>query len=146
MNSEFRKITKIARVTSQFVTKKQGKLGLNENERLALHYVRHHKGCSQRNVSDELCIDKALVTRICTKLIQNGWIEKKESELDHRAYQLYALPKAEEEKNEITSLETLFYEEITKELSQEEKEAFLIILDKIYLKSKQERKSNYENM
>jgi DNA-binding MarR family transcriptional regulator len=58
--------------------------------------LKHNPGISQNEISRKLNVDKAMSARSVKKLIELGYIRKKENTQDIRAYELYITKKAEE--------------------------------------------------
>lgn len=141
-----RKITKIARVAQRFAAQVSPNTGLGESESELLHFVRHHAGCTQGEARAWLNVDKAAVTRMVTRLETKGFLRREGSETDKRAKCLYALEKAEDAKGAAVSMETRFYEWLVEDISAESMQPFLEVLDRLYQKSKQERRANFANV
>ena len=57
---------------------------------------------------------------------------------------MFATDKAEELKVSKTAIESLFYEWLLDELSDDEKQAFCNTLDKLYWRSKNERRDDFQ--
>lgn len=140
MDERYRYITKIAR-NLELSKRKRGPGSFSSTEEMAIHLIRHNKGISQERLSSLLGVDKALVTRIIRKLVDDGYVERRQSESDKRAYELYPTEKAQELKDEMVSFEDCYYEEALSVLTDEEREEFLSLLSKVYVKSKSLRKS-----
>ena len=58
----------------------------------------------------------------------------------------YPTEKAQALKQSRTSIEATFYDWLLEDLNQEEKETFLITLDKMYAKSKKESRAHFPNV
>lgn len=65
---------------------------------------------------------------------------------DGRSQLLYATEKAENLKNSKASIESIFYEWLLAELPEDEKEAFCSTLDKLYWRSKTERRAGFKEL
>jgi len=146
MDSTQRKITKIAREAMRFTSKvlKDSGLGLSEYE--FIHCVRHNPGISQEGLREKLGLDKAAVARRAANLEKKGFIIRKPDPKDGRGKQLFATEQANEVKNSKVSVEAFFYEWLLEEITGEERDAFLSVLDRIYWKSKNERRVQFENL
>ena len=59
---------------------------------------------------------------------------------------MFATDKAEELKVSKTAIESLFYEWLLDELSDDEKQAFCNTLDKLYWRSKNERRDDFQHL
>lgn len=146
MDATNRQITKIAREAMRFtgtVLKNSG-IGLSEYE--FIHCVRRHPGISQEGVRAELSLDKAAVARRAVNLERKGFLIRRQDPKDGRSKQLFATEKGNEVKDAKASVESFFYEWLLADLCDSEKENFLIVLDKIYWKSKNERRLDFINL
>lgn len=65
---------------------------------------------------------------------------------DKRSQLLYATSKAEQLKNSKASLEAIFYEWLLENLDEKKKETFLEVLNEIYLKSKEQRHEDFQEV
>lgn len=146
MDATQRKITKIAREATRFTSKilKDTGLGLSEYE--FIHCVRHNPGISQEGVREKLGLDKAAVARRAANLERKGFILRKPDPNDGRGKQLFATERANTVKNSKVVVEAFFYEWLMEEISGDEREIFLSVLDRIYWKSKNERRADFENL
>ncbi|MEG2192351.1 MAG: MarR family transcriptional regulator [Oscillospiraceae bacterium] len=146
MENSKRKITKIAREVSRFTSLvlKNSELGASEYE--TVHCIRHNPGINQDLLAKKLNLDKSAVARQAQSLEKKGYITRKIDPKDGRAKQLFATEKAQSVKNSRVNVENLFYDWLFSELSQEEKEEFFPLLDRLYMKSKNERRINFENL
>lgn len=140
MDERHRYITKISRNLDLYKRKNKEMDDFSSSEEMSLHLIRHNKGISQERLSKLLGLDKALITRIVKKLIDQGLVDRKRSQKDKRAYELYPTDKAESFKKDIVDLEDNYYRSVFSVFSDEEKEQFLSLLTKVYTKSKQIRK------
>lgn len=136
---KIRYITKIAR-NLELYKRKNIKNDMNYSMELTLHIIRHNHGITQEEVSESLSLDKALITRIVKKLIDDGLVVREVHPKDKRAYMLFPTPKAEELKKEIVNYEEEYYKMVLSVLSVSEEELFLNLLEKVYIKSKLIRK------
>ena len=102
---------------------KFAKYGIGRGEHIYLFYIKNHKGCSQKELGDELCTDKSLVTRIIKKLESKGFITKRASLDDKRLFQLYLTKLGESALKsiwlEVKDLSEIIREGLTKEEYEE---------------------------
>ena len=136
--SETRKIGKIAREAQKLnaMVFKETNIGSSELE--LIHYVRHHPGTTQQEAANELHGEKGAVTKRVRSLVKKGYLICRQDIKDKRKHLLYPTKKAQTLKQSRTSIEAAFYDWLLEDLNQEEKEIFLITLDKMYAKSKKE--------
>lgn len=141
-----RKITKIAREVSKFTVQTMKEEGIGTAEFDFIHFVRHNPGITQTEVREQLKIDKGAAARRASSLEAKGYLIRKPNPKDGRSQLLYATQKAENLKNSKVNIESIFYEWLVSELSDEEKESFNTVLDKLYWKSKNERRAGFVNI
>ena len=140
-----RYITKIARAALRYANSSISKMGVGSSEYECLHVIRKNEGTNQELICEKLNVDKSAVTRMISNLEKKGYVVRKKDENDKRFNKIYSTEKALEVKLDETSAESLFYEWLIKDISEEELTPFLKTLDKLYLKSKNERVVNYSN-
>ena len=108
-----------------------------------IHFIRHNPGVTQAKVREQLKIDKGAAARRAANLESKGYLYRKPNPEDGRSQLLYATEKAEQLKNSKASIESVFYEWLLAELPKEEKAAFLETLDKLYWRSKEQRRAEF---
>ena len=141
-----RKMTKIAREVSKFTVQTMKEEGIGTAEFDFIHLIRHHPGLTQAEVREQLKIDKGAAARRAASLEAKGYLVRKPNPADGRSQLLYATEKAENLKNSKAHIEAVFYEWLLAELSEKDKETFCQILDKLYLRSKNERRAGFVNI
>ena len=111
--------SKIFRNTQIFLDKILKKYELSSG---SIHYIfilEKNEGITQIKLSREVGNDKAMSARTITKLIESGFVYKKQDEKDSRAYNLYVTEKAKELipiiRGEIRGLVDLIAEDLTEE-------------------------------
>lgn len=143
MDESGRKITKIAREAGKFTLKMMKEEGIGTAEFDFIHFIRHNPGVTQAKVREQLKIDKGAAARRAANLESKGYLYRKPNPEDGRSQLLYATEKAEQLKNSKASIESVFYEWLLAELPKEEKAAFLKTLDKLYWRSKEQRRAEF---
>ncbi len=146
MDESGRKITKIAREVSKFTVQTMKEEGIGTAEFDFIHLVRHNPGITQAEVRKKLKIDKGAAARRASSLEAKGYLIRKPNPDDKRSQLLYATDKAENLKNSKAHIEEVFYEWLLAELPDDEKQVFLKTLDKLYWKSKLERRAGFVNI
>ena len=146
MDATQRKMTKIAREVGKFTVQTMKEEGIGTAEFDVIHLVRHNPGITQTKVRETLKIDKGAAAKRVASLENKGYLIRKPNPDDGRSQLLYATEKAEQLKNSKAHIETVFYEWLLSELPEEEKEAFCTTLNKIYWKSKNERRAGFVNI
>ena len=139
-----RQITKIAREVSKFTVKTMKEEGIGTAEFDFIHLIRHNPGITQAQIREALKIDKGAAARRASSLEAKGYLIRKNNHNDKRSQLLFATDKAEELKVSKTAIESLFYEWLLDELSDDEKQAFCNTLDKLYWRSKNERRDDFQ--
>lgn len=144
---ELRNLTKIVRNMSLYKNSiNHSKLYLNNTEFEMIRYLSKKEQLSLVDLANYLNVDKALVTRMCKKLVKLGYIEIFNDENDKRKKILIATEKAKLIKQEYALEEENFYNACIKVLSKEEQEQFLNLLEKVYLESKKLRKTGFKTL
>ncbi|WP_413228426.1 MarR family winged helix-turn-helix transcriptional regulator [Clostridium sp. CS001] len=122
---------KIFRTTQVYLDKALKEFGLSSGSYPYLLVLNKNEGISQSQISKEIGYDKAMSARTITKLINLGYLDRKEDESDSRAYKLYLtgkakiiIPKILDEINKLAN-------SITVNLSEEEKSITMDSLSKI---------------
>ena len=146
MDQTGRKITKIAREVGKFTVQTMKEDGIGTAEFDFIHLVRHNPGITQTEVRETLKIDKGAAARRAASLEAKGYLERKPNPADGRSQLLYATKKAEALKNSKASIEAVFYEWLLAELPENEKETFCETLDKLYWRSKNERRAGFADV
>ena len=139
-----RQINKIAREVSKFTVKTMKEEGIGTAEFDFIHLIRHNPGITQAQIREALKIDKGAAARRASSLEAKGYLIRKPNPNDKRSQLLFATDKAEELKVSKTAIESLFYEWLLDELSDDEKQAFCNTLDKLYWRSKNERRDDFQ--
>lgn len=144
---ELRNLTKIVRNMSLYKNSiNHSKLYLNNTEFEMVRYLSKKEQLSLVDLANYLNVDKALVTRMCKKLVKLDYIEIFNDENDKRKKILIATEKAKLIKQEYALEEENFYNACIKVLSKEEQEQFLNLLEKVYLESKKLRKTGFKTL
>lgn len=146
MESEGRKISKIAREVSKFTVKTMREEGIGTAEFDLIHLIRHNPGITQAQIREQLGIDKGAAARRVARLEEKGYLVREVNEEDRRSARIYATRKAEMLKNSKVDIETCCYERMLSELTETEKKEFLMLLDKVYRISKKESREGFPNV
>ena len=141
-----RRITKIAREVNKLVIRTMKETGIGSGELDLLHAVRHSPGASQREIGEQLNMDKGAVARRVASLENKGYLIRRPSPEDGRAQMLFATEKAESLKCSKAAVETAFYEWLLEGLTEEEREVCAELLDRLYRRTKTESRSGFPSM
>lgn len=143
MENEGRKITKIAREVNKFILKSMKETNVGTSEIDLIHLVRHNPGMSQSKVCLELNGEKGAIAKRVNALEKKGYLIRKVDPNDKRKHLLYATNRANSLKNTKVELESTYYEWLFETLDEEEKQAFLKTLNKLYIRSKEESRTGF---
>lgn len=146
MDSTKRQITKIAREANKLLVRTMRETGIGAGEVDLIHMVRHNPGVSQKEIIKELNLDKGAAARRVASLEQKGYLVRKKNPADGRSQLIYATEKANSLRNSKEAVESVFYEWLTEELSEQDAAEFTRILNQLYLRSKQESRSGFPNV
>ena len=143
MDQTGRKITKIAREVGKFTVQTMKEEGIGTAEFDFIHLVRHNPGITQTEVRETLKIDKGAAARRAASLEAKGYLERKPNPADGRSQLLYAtnvdVALTTRELGQMIQRAGLLFAE----LPEEEKNAFCETLDKLYWRSKNERRAGF---
>ncbi|HEX3022326.1 MAG TPA: MarR family winged helix-turn-helix transcriptional regulator [Lachnospiraceae bacterium] len=124
---------KIYRNTQSYIDKVLKKYRLSSGSYPYLMNLDRNEGISQNRISKEIGNDKAMSARTITKLIELGFVYKKEDVNDSRAYQLYLTEEAKAIIPEIRKELQTLVERITTDLTQEERRITMRSLAKVLM-------------
>lgn len=124
--------SKIFRNVQTLIDGALDKYGLSSGSFRYLFILEENEGISQNMISKEVGNDKAMSARIIAKLIGMNYIYKVQDDNDHRAYNLYLTPEAKELIPELHAELKKIENQITVDLSEEDKNSTIDGLKKIY--------------
>ena len=111
--------SKIFRNTQGYLDKVLKKYEISSGSIAYIFTLEKYEGISQNKLSKEIGNDKAMSARTVAKLIELGFVLKKQDEKDSRAYNLYLTAKAKELipriREEIQAVVSLITEDLTDE-------------------------------
>ena len=123
-------ISEIQRMGNIFFLKELSHLGLGYGQFNFLMELYRKDGVRQEDLSINLKIDKGTTARAIKKLEIEDFILRVPDEKDKRAYRIFLTEKAMEHKNDIYKVAKSWEENLTKNLTFEEKEIILNLLKK----------------
>ena len=97
-----------------------------------LFIIERNKGINLNEIATELNIDKAMVTRGIKKLDELGYVNKVQDENDTRAYKLSLSEKGEESLNSLQHIFKEWFEKVTHDFTEEEKNLYIKLIKKVY--------------
>ena len=135
-----RKLNLIARCATEYRTQNSGAQlpGIYHSYVFA---ICHTPGMSQDMLGERLCMNKSSVTRHLIYLEQNGYVERKPSTEDKRQTLVYPTEKMLEIHTEVAQIAKQWNMQLCESITQEEMDAFMEVLDKIYVKARQINKA-----
>lgn len=146
MDQTNRQITKIARDVSRFTTLTLKSIGIGPSEIEVLHVIRKNPGITAKSITLLTGIDKGALARQLTNLENKQFIKREANPQDQRSQLIYATQLSDQFKNSKANIESQFYEFLFEDFSEEEKQQFTSILNKVYQKCKSERKQGFVNI
>ena len=146
MEHPARKITKIARETERLVLLAMRGEHIGTAEIDCIHAVRHHPGITQTELAAALNTDKPAIARRTASLERKGYLRREPNPADGRSQLLYATEAADGLRNSKAHIEEVFYTWLLEDLDREEAEQFCATLDKLYQKSKAQRKVDFRDV
>lgn len=143
MNDKITSLTKlngkIYRSTQCYIDKRLEKFKLSTGMYPYLLILNENEGISQNEISRELSVDKAMSARTIKKLIELGYIEKRENKEDIRAYRLFLTDKGREVIPEIIKVIHSWIDILVEGCSEEEMEIGISFLDKVLLNARKHK-------
>jgi MarR family transcriptional regulator for hemolysin len=88
-------LSDISRLARNEFDRRVRELGLTRAQWLVLLHLDRQPGCTQSDLADSLQMQKITISRHVARLVQSGWIERRDHSEDGRAYHLYVARKAE---------------------------------------------------
>lgn len=146
MDETGRKITKIARDVGKFTLQNMRRKGVGAAEFDVIHLVRHNPGITQTQVVQALNMDKGAAAKRVASLESKGYLIRRPNPADGRSHLLYATEAADGLRNSKAHIEEVFYTWLLEDLDREEAEQFCATLDKLYQKSKAQRKADFRDV
>lgn len=146
MDETGRKITKIAREVGKFTVRNMRREGVGAAEFDIVHLVRHNPGITQTQVVQALNMDKGAAAKRVASLENKGYLIRRPNPADGRSQLLYAAEAADGLRNSKAHIEEVFYTWLLEDLDREEAEQFCATLDKLYQKSKAQRKADFRDV
>ena len=137
------KITYIARQYRVLFDNEMEPLGLTRSQWWVLAHTYNYEGINQKELADILDINKSAVGTMIHKLEGKGWIIRKPSENDGRAYSVHLSPEMHHLMEGVHQLSDLLIDYSTRTLSKREFSVMNSGLDKL---SEQLEKISTENL
>ncbi|WP_432666703.1 MarR family transcriptional regulator [Wukongibacter baidiensis] len=121
-------ITIISRNMNYCFNKKLEEYSINKSHLQILHYLHNHEGVIQSELGHSLMLDKITVTKVLKKLVEEGYVEKKEGKEDKRQKKLYITEKGHRFHDEVFSITLEINDILSKGFSPGEKQMTMELL------------------
>ncbi len=105
--------------------------GISSEQGLLLKYVYEMPGITQTQIAEDLNKDKTTITRMIDALVKKGDLERRVSDEDRRAFQIYLTKHTKEKVEELTPIFEKNGKELEKIISKEDYETTLKVLNQI---------------
>ena len=146
MDPTRRRIRKIDRDVQRFVAKALGNTDLTLSDYDMIHTIEHRPGITQEQLRRKYAQDKSTIARRAAKLEAGGYIERRPHPGDGRRKQLYITDKGRAIRNAKVEAESFYFEWLTAELTPEELAVLCPLLDRIQLRSRDERRQQFVHL
>ena len=108
--------------------------------------MRHNRGITQTALAELLHTDKPAIARRTASLERKGFLRREENPEDGRSHLLYPAEKAEGLRNTKAEAESAFYDYLLAGLDEGARAAFLLTLEVLYRRSKEERRAGFPHL
>lgn len=146
MDPTRRRIRKIDRDAQRFVVRALDNTHLSLSDYDMIHTVEHRPGITQEDLRRKYAQDKSTIARRAAKLEAQGYLERRPHPEDKRRKQLFITEKGRALRNAKVDAETFYFEWLTAELTQQELSALCPLLDRIQLRSRDERRQEFVHL
>ena len=146
MDPTKRRIRKIDRDAQRFVAQALGNTDLSLSDYDMIHTVRHRPGVTQEELRRLYCLDKSTIARRAAKLEEAGYIRRCPSTEDKRRKELFVTEKGDALREAKVEAEAFYFGWLTSELEEAELAALVPLLDKLQLRSRDERRQEFARL
>lgn len=143
MDPTGRRIRKIDRDAQRFVAQALGNTDLSLSDYDMIHTVRHRPGVTQEELRRLYCLDKSTIARRAAKLEEAGYIRRRPSPEDRRRKELFVTEKGDALREAKVEAEAFYFGWLASELTEAELSALIPLLDKLQLRSRDERRQGF---
>lgn len=146
MDPTNRRIRKIDKDSQRFVAQALGHTNLTLSDYDMIHTIQHRPGITQEQLRKKYALDKSTIARRAAKLEAGGYIERRPHPEDGRRKQLYVTEKGSAIRNAKVDAEAFYYEWLTAELTQEDLDVLSPLLNRLQLRSRNERRQDFAHL
>lgn len=116
-----------------FFSRHLEKLDVSGGQFPYLFCIRDHPGLTQDQLAEKTMTDKSTAAKAVRQLVDAGYVERRVSDDDRRAYNLYNTAKAETVYKHIGEAIDLFNTRLTRGLTEVERLLLQMLLEKLHL-------------
>ena len=120
-HTELGNLLRISRCFDIFRRQRIKDSDLHPGLQLLVSHVCRNPGCSQEFLVEKVCLDKTTVAHHLARLEEKGYIERRISPEDARARAVFPTQKALDMYPELHEAYTVFYDNLLKDLSEEDR-------------------------
>ena len=120
--------------------------GLGGYQQTYLLHICEKPGITQEELRKKYSQDKSTIARRAAKLEKEGYIVRRPHPVDGRRKQLYITEKGAMLRDAKVEAESFFFQWLTEELSDEELGQLCPLLERIQLRSRTERRAQFETL
>lgn len=146
MDPTKRRIRKIDRDAQRFVAQALGNTDLSLSDYDMIHTVRHRPGVTQEELRRLYCLDKSTIARRAAKLEEAGYLRRRPSPEDKRRKELFVTERGEALREAKVEAEAFYFDWLASELTEAELSALIPLLDKLQLRSRDERRQGFAHL
>lgn len=146
MDPTKRRIRKIDRDAQRFVARALGNTDLSLSDYDMIHTVRHRPGVTQEELRRLYCLDKSTIARRAARLEAAGYIFRRPSSGDKRRKELFVTEKGDALREAKVEAESFYFHWLTAELTEAELAALVPLLDRLQLRSRDERRQDFVHL
>lgn len=146
MDPTKRRIRKIDRDAQRFVARALGNTDLSLSDYDMIHTVRHRPGITQEELRRLYCLDKSTIARRAAKLEEAGYLYRRPSPEDKRRKELFVTERGDALREAKVEAEAFYFDWLTSELTEAELAVLVPLLDKLQLRSRDERRQDFVHL
>lgn len=146
MDPTRRRIRKIDRDVQRFVVRALDNTNLSLSDYDMIHTIHHRPGITQEDLRRKYAQDKSTIARRAAKLEAEGYIIRRPHPEDGRRKQLFITEKGSAIRDAKVEAESFYFAWLTEELSEEELSVLCPLLDRIQLRSRDERRQEFAHL
>ena len=115
-------ISVLHRQQQKYITFVMKEYGLGYSSYNFLLHISSWEGCSQKQLCQRMAMDEALATRTIRKLVEQGYLERKQEGNDKRTYSLYMTEQGKALIPLIRDALSHWWTELTEDMTEDQRE------------------------